>query len=167
MAEPRSTPSGEKQPEPKVWEPPSSDQEFEFKDIDSAPAWIDKGWAGYDQGPALQLPQGDALFGEGPYTTQVARVGDKVQFVAATPSRAAHFVVIQKEPTGENATIKIPQVTNASLEDMLKGGTMAPDDLGPDAKAQVVGRSPKLKQLVEEGKGAPKAVPVTEVVKTS
>jgi len=165
MAEP-SPPPGTAEA-PKVWEPPTGDQEFEFKDIASAPAWIDKGWAGYDQGPALQLPVGDALFGEGPYTTMTARVGDTVKFVAATPSKAAHFVVIQGEPTGENATVKIPQVSNVSLEDALKGGTMTPDDLGPDAKAQVVGRSPRLKKLIEEGKGAPEAVAVTDIVKTS
>ena len=153
---------------PKAWEPPKGDQEFIFEgDIGSAPAWIDKGWASYDGGPALALPVGDALFGEGPYTTMSARVGDTVKFVAAKPSKAAHFVVIAGEPTGDAATVKIPQVTNASLEDMLKSGTMTPDDLGPDAKAQVVGRSPKLKALVEEGKGAPEAVPVTDVVKTS
>ena len=154
------------QPKYEPWEPPTSDQEFEFKDIESAPAWVDKGWASYDQGPALAVPASGVL-DEGPYTTQVARVGDTVKFVAATPSKGAHFVVIQGEPTGENATIKIPQVTNASLEDMLKGGTMTPDDLGPDAKGQVIGRSPRLKALIEEGKGAPEAVPVTDVVKTS
>lgn len=153
-------------PEYKPWEPPQGDQEFKFESIDAAPAWVDKGWASYDQGPALAVPAGD-LLGEGPYHTQTARVGDTVKFVAATPSKAAHMVVIAGEPTGENATIKIPQVTNASLEDMLKGGTMAPDDLGPDAKAQVVGRSPRLKTLVEEGKAAPDPVPVAEVVKVA
>jgi hypothetical protein len=163
----QSTPSsGDKQPEYKPWEPPQGDQEFKFESIDAAPAWVDKGWAGYDQGPALAVPMGD-LYGEGPYHTQSARVGDTVKFVAATPSKAAHMVVIPGEPTGENATIRIPQATNASIEDMLKGGTMAVDDLGPDAKAQVLGRSPRLKPLIEEGKGAPKAVPVDEVVKVS
>jgi hypothetical protein len=153
-------------PEHKPWEPPTVDQEFKFETIDAAPSWVDKGWASYNQGPALAVPMGD-LYAEGPYHTQTARVGDTVKFVAATPSKAAHMVIVPGEPTGENGTIKIPQVSNASLEDMLKGGTMAPDDLGPDAKAQVVGRSPRLKGLVEEGKGAPETVAVTDVVKTS
>ena len=165
MPEAATTPAPAEAPEP--WSPPEGDQEFEFESIESVPSWVDKNWAGYDQGPALQLPVGDAMFGEGPYTTQVARVGDTVYFKAATPSKAAHFVVVQGEPTGDNATVKIPAASNASLEDMLKGGTMTPDDLGPDAKAQVIGRSPRLTKLIEEGKGAPEAVPVTDVVKTS
>ena len=151
---------------PKEWEPPQGDQEFEFKDVASAPAWVDKSWASYDRGPALALPAGD-LFGTGPYHTKIARVGDTVKFIAATPSKPARFEVIEGEPTGDNATIKIPQVTNASLEDMLKTGTMTPDELGPDAKAQVAGRSPGLAKLVEEGKGAPEPIAVTDLVKTS
>jgi hypothetical protein len=149
-----------------VWEPPAGDQEFEFKDIQSAPAWIDKNWASYDRGPALALPAGD-LFGTGPYHTKIARVGDTVFFKAATASKPAHFEVIEGEPSPENSTIKIPQVTNASLEDMLKTGTMTPDELGPDAKAQVAGRSPGMAKLVEEGKGAPEPIAVTDLVKTS
>lgn len=150
----------------KEWEAPQGDQEFVFESVDAAPAWIDKSWASFSMGPALALPAGD-LFGTGPYHTKIARVGDTVKFVAATPSKAAHFVVIEGEPTGENATKKIPQVTNASLEDMLRGGTMTPDDLGPDAKAQVAGRTPGLSKLIEEGKNAPDPVPVSDVVKVS
>ena len=150
----------------KEWEAPTSDQEFKFESVQAAPAWVDKNWASFDRGPALALPAGD-LFGTGPYHTKIARVGDTVKFVAATPSKAAHFVVIEGEPTGDNATKKIPQVTNASLEDMLKSGVMKPDELGPDAKAQVAGRSPGLSKLVEEGKNAPDPIPVTDIVKTS
>lgn len=152
---------------PVAWEPPGSDQEFKFDgDISSAPAWIDKGWAGYNNGPALALPA-DPMGNGYVYTTITARAGDTVKWVAPTPARFGHFEVIEGEPTGDAATIKIPQVTNASLEDMLKTGSMTPDDLGTDAKAQVVGRSPHLRALVEEGKGAPEAIPVTEMVKTA
>jgi len=154
-------------PEAKEWEPPEGDQEFDFTDIQSAPAWIDKGWASWNNGPALALPAGDIPFGNGPYTTKIARVGDKVIFKAATPSKPAHFEVVAGEPVGEQATKKPVAATNASLEDMLKTGFMTPDDLGPDAKGQVVARSPGLKKLVEEGKGAPEPVAVTDVVKTS
>lgn len=154
-------------PKPVEWEPPTADAEYKFEgDISSAPAWIDKGWASYDRGPALAIPMGD-LYGNGPYHTAPVRVGDTVKFIAATPSKAAHFVIIEGEPTGDNATVKIPQVSNASLEDALKGGTMTPDDLGPDAKAQVVARSPGLKKMIEEGKGAPDAVAVGDVVKVA
>jgi len=152
--------------EVQTWVPPTDDQEFVFESIDTAPGWVDKNWAGYDSGPALQLPAGD-LWGTGPYHTKTARVGDTVRFVAATPSKAAHFEVIAGEPTEENATKKPPQASSASLEDMLKSGVLTPDDLGPDAKAQVSGRSPALSQLVEEGEGAPDPIPVSELVKVA
>lgn len=152
---------------PEPWAPPDGDQEFKFDDPESIPGWIDPSFRGYDRGPALQLPVGDAVFGEGPYTTMVARVGDTVKWVAATPSKTGHFVVIEGEPVGELATKKPVAATNASLEDMLKTGVMTPDELGPDAKAQVLGRSPRLKGLIEEGKAAPEPVAVTDLVKTS
>jgi hypothetical protein len=151
---------------PVVWEPPDGDEEFVFEDIGSAPGWVDKGWASYNQGPALALPAGD-VYGSPPYTTITARVGDTVKYVAPTPSRPGHFEVIPGEPVGEAATKKPPQQSAASLEDMLKTGVMTPDDLGPDAKAQVTARSPQLKGLVEEGKAAPDPIPVSDLVKTS
>jgi hypothetical protein len=152
-------------PEVKVWEPPNGDQEFEFKDIASAPAWIDKGWAGYSNGPALALPA-DPL-GEGPYTTITARVGDKVMWVAPTAARFGHFEVIEKEPDPEDSTKKPPQVSAASLEDMLKTGVLTPDELGADAKAQVSARSPRLAALIEKGTGAPEAIAVGDIVKVA
>ena len=150
---------------PAEWEAPNGDQEFVFESMDAAPAWVDRGWASFSMGPALALPAGD-IYGGPPYTTITARVGDKVMFVAATPSRPAHFEVIPGEPVEENATKKPPQASAASLEDMIKTGVMTPDDLSPEAKGQVVGRSPHLKKLVEEGKAAPKAIPVSDLVKT-
>ena len=165
--------SATKQPMPaggaaevQAWVPPKGDEEFIFESVDAAPGWIDKGWAGYDQGPALQLPAGD-LFGTGPYHTKTARVGDTVKFVAATPSKPAHFEVIAGEPVKENATKKPPQASAASLEDMLKTGMLAPDELGPDAKAQVAGRTPALSKLIEEGEGAPEPVAVSDVLKVA
>jgi hypothetical protein len=152
-------------PDAPSWTIPKGDQEFVFENIQSAPAWVDRNWASFSQGPALALPVD--IYGDGPYTTLTARVGDTVYFKAATPSKPAHFEVIAGEPVGDQATKKIPQVTNASLEDMLKTGVMTPDDLGEDAKGQVIARSPKLKGLIEDGDAAPKAVPVTDIVKTS
>lgn len=147
------------------WEAPESDQEFVFESMDAAPAWVDKSWASFDRGPAIALPAGD-LFGTGPYHTKIARVGDTVKFIAATPSKPAHFEVIEGEPVGENATKKPPQVSAASLEDMLKTGVMTPDDLGPDAKGQVASRTPALSKLIEEGKNAPEPIPVSDIVKS-
>jgi len=151
---------------PVAWTPPKGDQEFVFESMDAAPAWVDRNWASFSQGPALAVPAGD-IYGGQPYTTNYARVGDTVKFVAATPSKPAHLVVIEGEPTGENATKKPPQVTAASLEDMLRTGVMTPDDLGPDAKGQVAARSPKLAKLIEEGEAAPEAIAVSDIVKTS
>jgi hypothetical protein len=152
------------EPVAEPWVPPTDDQEFQFESIDAVPSWVDKGWASYSYGPALALPAGD-VYGEGPYHTKIARVGDTVRFVANTPSKAAHFEVIEGEPTGDSATLKPPQASAASLEDLIKGGTLAPDDLGPDAKAQVSARSPRLKSLIEDGTAAPKRVAVSELVK--
>jgi hypothetical protein len=152
-------------PEPEVWEAPTSDQEFVFESVDAAPNWIDKGWASFSQGPALALPAGD-LYGTGPYHTKIARVGDTVMFKAATPSKPAHFEVVEGEPVGDAATKKPPQASAASLEDMLKTGVMTPEDLGPDAKAQVSARTPQLSKLIEEGANAPEAIPVSDLVKT-
>ena len=83
----------------------------------------------------------------------------------ATPG---HMVVVPGEPDPEKGqgTKKMPQVTNASLEDMLRTGTITPDDLGEDAKAQVASRTPGLQKMVEEGKGAPKPQKVSDIVKT-
>jgi hypothetical protein len=148
------------------WEPPTSDQEWKVTKIDEAPAWVDKGWASWSQGPAVAVPT-SGLLSEGPYTTAIARSGDTIKFIAGTPSKEAHFEIIQGEPTGDQATKKPIAATNASLEDMLKSGLMSPDDLSDEAKGQVVSRSPKLKGLIEEGKGAPEAIPVTDTVKTS
>ena len=64
-------------------------------------------------------------------------------------------------------TKKLPQVSNASLEDALRTGSMTPDDLGTDAKAQVASRTPGLAKMVEEGKGAPEPQNVSDIVKTS
>lgn len=153
--------------QPEQWKPPTTDQEFVFESVASAPSWIDKGWASFDRGPALAVPATDIL-GKPPYNTKIARVGDTVYFKAATASKPAHFEVIPGEPkAGEGGTLKIPAVTNASLEDMLRTGVMTPDELGTDAKAQVAARSPELKALAEEGEGAPAAIAVTELVKTS
>jgi hypothetical protein len=149
---------------PKQWVPPKEDQEFVFEGLDKAPSWIDKGWASYNMGPALALPAGD-LFGEGPYHTKTARVGDTVIFKAASPSKTAHFEVVVGEPT-EDMQVRIPQVSAASLEDMLKTGWLSKDDLSEDAKAQVLNRSPRLRALIEEDAGKPDEVKISEVVKT-
>lgn len=76
---------------------PRKDAEFVFKDMASCPAWVDKNWASYDNGPALALPVN--LDGSSPYTTIIAHPGDTVKYVAETPEAAAHFEVIPAETT--------------------------------------------------------------------
>lgn len=142
------------------WLPPTSDEEFIFKDLDSAPAWIDRNWASYDRGPALALPAGD-LYGKPPYTTKVARVGDKVVFTAANGAQPAKFDVIPADHSLDPGvgTIKYAQASNASLEDMLKTGVMSPEQLGTDARAQVAQRSPELQPMLEGNAPAPAPQP--------
>lgn len=152
---------------PTPWEPPTADQEWEVTTIAEAPDWVDKGWAGFDKGPAIAVPMGD-LYGTGPYHTQFAHIGDTLKFVAPVGSTPGHFVIIPKEPDPETmGTKKPPQQSAASLEDMLKNGILAPDDLGEDAKGEVAGRSPGLKRMVEEGLGAPEPQAVSDIVKTA
>jgi hypothetical protein len=151
----------------KPWVPPTSDQEFVYEGPDSVPDWVDKGWASFDRGPALAVPAGD-LYGEGPYHTRTARVGDKVVFTAAKGATPAKLDVIASEPDPREggATKRPPQQTAAQEEDMLKNGMLTPEDMADDAKAQVVARSPRLKRMVEEGEGLPEAQAVSDVVKT-
>jgi len=149
---------------PEEWQAPEGDQEFVFESIDKAPSWIDKNWASFDRGPALALPAGD-VFGTPPYTTKIARVGDKVVFSAATGSMPARFDVIPGDPVEVGPSRKPPQQSPVALEDALKTGVLTPEDIGPDGRAQVAARSPSLKRLVEEGKNAPEAQSVTAVVK--
>ena len=143
------------------WEAPQHDQDFIFTNIDEAPSWIDRGWASFDRGPALALPAGDVHhLDNGPYTTVTARVGDKVVFTAARGANPAKFTVIPMAGTGDSSdgtmTRRPPQVTNASLEDALKTGSIAPEDLGADAKAQVAHRTPGMRKLIEGDIEAPK-----------
>lgn len=166
-------PSRSKDDEPdNTWQPPATDQEFVFTSMADAPAWVDRNWASFDRGPALAVPAGDALFGTGPYTTNTARVGDTVKFMAAKGAMPARIIVIPGagDPETEGAgTRKVPQASNVSLEDALKTGAMVPEDLGEDAKAQVAHRTPGMRKLVEgKTKAAPKAQSVEDVgVKTS
>lgn len=153
-------------PVAEAWTPPDSDQEFTFTSMADAPAWVDPGWAGFDRGPALQVPAGD-LYGDGPYHTKVARVGDKVIYTAPKGASTGKIDVIPSEPDPKEGgtTRKPPQQSACSLEDAIKTGAMAIDDLGDDAKAQVVGRSPGLRTMIEDGKGAPEAQSIGDVVK--
>src|SRR5262245_51623852 len=75
----------------KPWEPPKQDEEFEFQDIASAPEWVDKNWAGYDNGPVLQVPNN--LQQPQPYTTITARPGDTVKYKAGPDGAPGKFSV--------------------------------------------------------------------------
>ena len=133
---------------------PADDQEFVFETIDSAPAWVDKSWAGYSNGPALALPAD--LYRDQPYTTITARVGDTVKFVATKGAKPAHFEVIEGDITPEEGgTVKPAQQSGASLEDLIKLGYLAVDELGEDAKAQVSARSPRIGKIIDGSEPAP------------
>jgi hypothetical protein len=148
----RTTTNGDTQEQ--AWAPPTSDQEFVFDTIQNAPDWVDRNWAGFDRGPALAVPAGD-LYNEHPYTTQSARPGDTVKFIAAKGSLGPHIEVIRGELDPAKGTKRIAQQSAAQEEDLLKLGWITVDDLGEDAKAQILARSPKLKGLIEGTTAAP------------
>lgn len=139
---------------------PTGDEEFVFKDIESAPAWVDKGWAGYSNGPALQLPRD--LWNAQPYGTITARAGDTVKFMAAKGSKPAHFEVIEGDASLDPGLVtkKPAQASAASLEDLIKLGHIEPASLGADAKAQVAARTPSMAKVVEGEEAAPEKQPV-------
>jgi len=136
---------------PPAWDAsklPTSDEEFEFTDIGSVPEWVDKGWAGYDGGPALQLPR-DLTF-RGPYATTTAHLGDTVKFTAASGAKPAFFTVIQKDRSDEEGmgTKRPPAYSNASLEDLLASKALSVDDLDDNAKSQLIMRNPEFAQTM-------------------
>ena len=126
----------------KVW--PKTDQEWKFDgNIQSAPEWVDKGWASFDGGPALAVPVGDPA--KQPYTTTSCRKGDTLKYKARKNGAFGEFIIEKAliDDTVENPGTKRPaQESGASLEDMLKTGAMAPSDLDADAAAQVRVRNP-------------------------
>lgn len=161
---PRDDNGGDK---PAPWTPPKGDEEFEFTGMNDAPAWVDRGWAGFDRGPALQLPAGD-VFQTQPYHTITARIGDKVRWIAPKGTGIGHFEVSPGAAAGpEVGTKKIPQASAASLEDLLKGGFLNIGDLGEDAKAQVAARSPGLARFIEEGEDIAEPQAVSNLIKTA
>ena len=145
----------------KFW--PDGDQEWKFDgDVQAAPDWIDKGWASYDRGPALAVPVGDPT--KSPYTCVVARRGDTIKYTARKNGMFGKYTVVPADPVEEgeddpNATKYPAQQSQASLEDMLASGAMAPADLSPDAKAQVMVRNPQMGVTVlgDEANTAPAA----------
>jgi len=124
---------------PKKWTAPETDQEFEYTgDNASLPDWLDKSWASSSNGaPALAVPHGPVPFGQ-PYTTDTARPGDTIKFVAAKPGAAGHFII---EPGVPDADAKpnagVAQQSAASLEDQLIGGLIEAGDLSDSEKAAV------------------------------
>ena len=151
----------------KVWEPPDSDQDWDVTTIADAPGWIDKNWASFDRGPAIAVPAGNLDF-SGPYHTKMARVGDKILFLAAKGAMPAHFEVVKGEidpDDRENFARKPPQVSAVSLEDALRTGSLEVKDLGAQGKAQVLERSPGFKRMIEDEKGLPEPQAPNELVK--
>ncbi len=130
----------------KPWVPPTSDQEFVFDTVDAIPAWADKSWATYSNGPALAVPTGD-LFVTQPYTTAIAHKGDTVKY--SVDSNSITVVAAPPPATPDEAPKRAVQTSAASLEDQLKSKAIEAGDLDDDAKAQVISRTPALKSKLE------------------
>ena len=151
-------------PQAEAWTPPTSDQEFTFTTMDEAPAWVDRGWAGFSQGPALAVPAGD-LFGNGPYHTKTARPGDKVIFTAGKAGMAPKLDVVTGVPDlTEGGVKKPPQESACSVEDGLKTGLIPVETLTEADKGAIALRSPGLKQALETGKGLAEKQNVSDIV---
>ena len=138
----------------------SDGQMFKYEgDLGSVPEWADKGWATYDRGPALAVPRGDPL-GQ-PYTTVVARIGDYV-FVN---KRGDRFTVVRaeeigEEPGGEQEPQKPAQETQASLEDLDRGGKLPYDSMNVEAQSQMLARGTAPPEAMEEAAGRTAEAPV-------
>ena len=151
-------------PKEDVWLPPTSDQEFEFTTIDEAPAWIDRNWAGFSQGPALQVPAGD-LYGSGPYHTKVARPGDTVVFKAGRAGMAPKLDVVPGVPDlTEGGVKKPPQESACSVEDGLKTGLIPMSTLTEADKGAIALRSPGLKQALDTDTALAEDQKVSEIM---
>ena len=122
--------------------PDRATEQFKYEGRnDDLPEWIDKGWAGWDQGPALQVPRNDPR--RGPYVTQTVRAGDTVVYEPGKNGVFGKFHVEQGVPDevdAEAAAFRPAQETQASLEDMVFGGTVEIDRLTPEAKGQLYSR---------------------------
>lgn len=137
--------------------------------LNGIPSWADKGWATYDQGPALAVPVGDP-FGQ-PYTTAVARIGDTV--IRTNTSRDGHprhdrFKVIPAQelglqPGGDQPSNLPAQTTQATLEDLDKTGLLPKEEMNLEQQAQMdvraVASGTQLPDGNLPGSGAPAAPP--------
>ncbi len=146
-------------------EPPTEEQSFEWNgDMAGAPEWIDRGWAGYDNGAALNVPKGDPS--KAPYTTQVARVGDTVVYKPGKNGAFGGFAVVKAQdmgmqPGGEpeinsetgTPTFRPAAQTEADLNDLVKTGLVDKDDMDADARAQLATRASGGKPITAEEAG--------------
>jgi hypothetical protein len=134
---------------------PSEPESFLWEgDINSAPPWIDRGWAGYDGGPALHIPRGDPT-GQ-PYTTRTARIGDIITYTPGPNGAFGGFAVVPASESGNQPgveaqwdgdakstpTFRPPAQTEADLRDLVKTGATTPEEMDPDAQAQYYARHP-------------------------
>jgi len=120
-------------------------------DIASAPDWIDRSFAGYEMGPALRIPH-FALDSEGPYTTNVARMGDTIVFEPGGPRGGPRFSIVEGtgselEREGAERHEYPIQESGASLEDQIRSGAKKADEVPEAVRAAIAGRSPKFARL--------------------
>jgi hypothetical protein len=126
-------------------------------ELASLPAWADKGWATYANGPALAVPKGDPE--KGPYATDVARIGDTV----LTNKKQDRFAVVPAQVVGDQpgdpdnpATADKPLPAKpvgteaASLEDLDKTGVLPFDQMNKEQQSQMIARGTAPPEAMKE-----------------
>jgi type II secretory pathway pseudopilin PulG len=145
--------------------PPTEAQSYVWDgNLAEVPDWIDQGWASYDAGPALAVPQGDPS--KAPYTTQPARIGDTVTYTPGKGGSFGGFKVVRAEETGsqpgpefratgpgETPSFRPAAQTEADLNDLVRSGMTNPDEMDPDARAQWEARRNQGSALTAEQAG--------------
>ena len=99
---------------------------------------------------ALPAIQGDILSNDA--TTQTAKVGDTVSSWPPPSRRAPAARVIPAIRARSARAPSCRRRRQVTPEDQLKGDTIAASDLGADAKAQVAGRTPAMKEMARPAK---------------
>lgn len=142
------------------YQPPKEAQSFTYDGKpDSIPDWADRGWAGYDAGPVLNVPNSDPNPNhQDAYSSVICRVGDTVVYTPGPRGAVGGFKVVRAEesggqPGGEPSDFRPPAQTEASLEDLVRTGQIKVEDMDPEARAQYEARQRGGQPLTAEEAG--------------